>query len=674
MSAELSSTKSIDRYKLSNRSKNSNAAIAKSRFVALASFFFGLALMELVLANRKYGLFTGGFGQSQAVDSLAERLLFTLGYSSSLLMFVLGSWWVFQKLSGARQSWPPLFNLFVIAGGGYAVLLAMQYQLHSYFSDTISFTLMANLGGGSLLDALLFAANEIMFGAGAAIAGAIMIWLLYRILLKKFPPQKSKENTGHWGYALIGSSICVLCLSFVMPSWSSDSFNGLNRTLVWKGAINTANFLTDFDRDGYGLVARMPDRFPFDAARHPLALDIPGNGIDEDGFGGDLELIPTRVTEPLTVIDESHRPHLIIVVLESVRYDVLGKRIAGVTVAPNLEAIAAQGSAIAPSFSHIGFTTESLKSIFSGSLNPQKSNPSLFRELKQSGYDISVFSGQPEDFGDISETVGMQQNADIFVDGTKLKHLRAFKNGAQGSTLIDEGYIMNAYKENYKDPAKWGKPQFIYMNFQSPHFPYYHADIPLTLTDQALPRSEINAENARELRATYWNAVAYADQRLGELITDLKAKGAWDNSVVVVTGDHGEELFEDGFLGHGHMVSKRQYGTFFVTNRPGIKTDHPIGLKDYRSIILSLMQQNEPKLNTDPVLMMVGSLEKPIQIGIAEIGDKITTLRLDTGEACLSERKLCRAVGEFDGEAGDRIDRLIKTWGTKRWQAHLATK
>ena len=41
------------------------------------------------------------------------------------------------------------------------------YQLHSYFSDAVSFALLKQLGGGSAADALLFAKNEIMLGVGA---------------------------------------------------------------------------------------------------------------------------------------------------------------------------------------------------------------------------------------------------------------------------------------------------------------------------------------------------------------------------------------------------------------------------------------------------------------------------------------------------------------------------
>ena len=60
-----------------------------------------------------------------------------------------------------------------------------------------------------------------------------------------------------------------------------------------------------------------------------------------------------------------------------------------------------------------------------------------------------------------------------------------------------------------------------------------------------------------------------------ELIGRLKKLGVWDKTVLVVSGDHGEELFEDGFLGHGHIIKSIQYRTFFVTSRPGYGSTAP---------------------------------------------------------------------------------------------------
>ena len=45
--------------------------------------------------------------------------------------------------------------------------------------------------------------------------------------------------------------------------------------------------LTDWDLDGTGWLATPSDPAPFDGSIHPYAVEIPGNGIDENGGGGD---------------------------------------------------------------------------------------------------------------------------------------------------------------------------------------------------------------------------------------------------------------------------------------------------------------------------------------------------------------------------------------------------
>ncbi len=57
--------------------------------------------------------------------------------------------------------------------------------------------------------------------------------------------------------------------------------------------------------------------------------------------------------------------------------------------------------------------------------------------------------------------------------------------------------------------------------------------------------------DVERLRAIYDSAVSYHDERLGELISGLQGMGIYEQTMIIVTADHGEELFEDGRCGHG---------------------------------------------------------------------------------------------------------------------------
>ena len=57
--------------------------------------------------------------------------------------------------------------------------------------------------------------------------------------------------------------------------------------------------------------------------------------------------------------------------------------------------------------------------------------------------------------------------------------------------------------------------------------------------------------DVERLRAIYDSAISYHDARLGDLVAKLQAMGIYEQTMIIVTADHGEELFEDGRCGHG---------------------------------------------------------------------------------------------------------------------------
>lgn len=621
--------------------------------------------LELALADRKYGLFTGGFGQSRAVDSAGELALFLTGYLAAMALLALAGWALACRLARGKPGWVAPYIFALTNGALFCGLLAAQYQLHSYFSDAVDFTLIKQLGGGSLVDAIKYGLSEIGVAAMALLGAIVLAWLAWKLLSRLLPGDMPAARGPGRTVALVVVT-ALLASAFVIPRGGSDAAFGLNRTLAWQGMTRLLSLATDFDRDGYGVFAIQYDAAPFDGARHPLALDIPGNGIDEDGYGGDLALVPLNQPLPAQVFT-GPRPHVVMVVLESVRYDVLGKRIDGRPVAPNLEALAAQGSAIAPAFSHVGFTTESLKSIFSGQLAPRSGDPSLFRDFKASGYRIGVYSGQPEDFGDISATVGMRDAADVHVDALTLQDKRAFSFAAKGSLLVAERHLLDAFDRTL-GAQRWDAPHFLYFNFQSAHFPYHHDGVDLRFTQDPLDRGKMSAERAGEVQRTYWNAVAEADAWLGEVIARLKARGVWDDTILLVSGDHGEDLFEDGFLGHGHVINARQNGTMLVASRPGVLPPGPVAMADYRAILVAAMRGEAPPQPVAPPFMHIGPLDKPTGIGLAGAGGLLTSLRLDTGEACMVEQGRCLPYAALTGQGRARVDAVVARWGSERWK------
>jgi arylsulfatase A-like enzyme len=60
--------------------------------------------------------------------------------------------------------------------------------------------------------------------------------------------------------------------------------------------------------------------------------------------------------------------------------------------------------------------------------------------------------------------------------------------------------------------------------------------------------------DASQIRNLYYGGVSEADARIGSLVDALERRGVLDDTLVIVTADHGESLGEQGFWEHGHMV------------------------------------------------------------------------------------------------------------------------
>lgn len=636
----------------------------------LALAFAFTLVLELGLVERKHAIFGGGFGQSKVIDRPGEWLVFAPGlivaHAALILFCYLGLRTLHRRRAGSAFFY---LNFLFLTAGMISALLVAKFQALAYFSDAMGFELIRSLGGGSLFTAALYVLDEATLLGLAAAGAAAAYYLCYRLVRRYCPEWRSGPDRLRWRHLLL---LLALAVPLALAAGSRpDVRYGLARFNAF-GAVNMGlQTLTDFDRDGYSWFSAQRDPHPFDPARHPLALDVPGNGVDEDGYGGDFRL--GGAPEPAPALKLPADPkHLVVIVLESVRGDSIGKRVGGRLVTPNLTALARQGRWVREAYSHVGFTTQSGISIFAGALAPPIGSPSLFRDLKKAGYRIAVLSAAPEDFGGISETVGMRASADLFVDANVLKAERAHESASLGSLALDGRKILRELDRNFRSAADWARPTFLYLNIQEAHFPYSHPDMPRFLPGRLAKRSEIKAANREAVERTYWNSVAYSDWLVGQVVRRLRAQGVYDRTLVMVTGDHGEALFEEGFLGHGHVIDRTQTQVPFILSDPRVRVAGPIGLADYRGILLRALSGDvEPRPAKAAVFQYIGSLDRPGLIGIVESGGVWTTLNLDTEELWFSDTGRRVRYRELPAGSAEkaRADRLVDEWARQRWLA-----
>ncbi len=640
-----------------------------ARFTLPAAIFLTL-IVELALAERKYAIFGGGFGQSRALDGPLEAGAFAVGVLLCQTVIFLALYRLVRRLHGKNGDSPYFpFNFAVVVGGGAVAVLVAKYQALAFFSDAMSFQIVRNLGGGSLVDALLYSLSE----AGLiliALLGAGAFYLLALLLLRRrwrdVPPLPDhyRPSRRQWLALLAATPLILFAVNRVDDARSAAvRFNGV------MAASTLLHEATDFDRDGWSFFSYPLDRRPFDGSRHPYALDVPGDGIDQDGYGGDFAFAGEADSGPPPVIAGRKR-HVVLIVLESTRADAIGRRVDGRSITPNLDALAARGSAARAAYSHVGFTTFSLQSLFTGELAPVDDRQSLIRDFLANGYEVGVFSGQAEDFGDTARLTGMRRGG-IFVDGTLLKAERAFSFAAQGSVNIDGKILLREFDRRLGRREAWARPHFLYFNLQSAHFPYHGPGMDRILAGEPIPRGEISAANRNRVERTYLNAIAYNDRLIGMLRTRLERLGVLDDTLIVVTADHGESLFDDGFLGHGHMLNDQQTRIPFLVSDAGVAMPAAVGLADMRAVILRAAGANVPAARNANVFQYLGTLDRPGSIGAVDAAGRRTIFNLYDESVWTSASARWIRYAMLEGSAKRDADALIDEWARQRWLRRL---
>jgi len=107
--------------------------------------------------------------------------------------------------------------------------------------------------------------------------------------------------------------------------------------------------------------------------------------------------------------------------------------------------------------------------------------------------------------------------------------------------------------------ATRARPMLMWVHYMDPHQPYDAPDAPPAIHTETttLTMAGAAASAAPERRRfvdAYIAEIEYCDRWLGRLIKTLKAEGVWDNSLVVLWSDHGEEFWEHGGVDHGHSL------------------------------------------------------------------------------------------------------------------------
>jgi arylsulfatase A-like enzyme len=107
-----------------------------------------------------------------------------------------------------------------------------------------------------------------------------------------------------------------------------------------------------------------------------------------------------------------------------------------------------------------------------------------------------------------------------------------------------------------------------------------------------LPDLADSSETTADLRAVYLGLASEVDHHIGRVIDWLKATGQWDDTVLVVTADHGELLGDFGLWGKGSFQDAAFHVPLIIRDpsRPDMHGRHVKGMTESIDVAVSLLE------------------------------------------------------------------------------------
>ena len=276
---------------------------------------------------------------------------------------------------------------------------------------------------------------------------------------------------------------------------------------------------------------------------------------------------------------------IVVVLIDTLRADHVGLYGSKWPATPEIDKLGPESIRFEKAFSQASWTRPSLPSLFTG-LYPT--------EHGMTGFDQE--SGQVVVRGQV-----LAEEAVTLAEGLKAAGYRTALAGFQYqlSVKFNQQQGFDFYQNNISGGAgkivgtflDWideapDEPFFAYLHFLDIHWPYcppkrFNGRFDSTPTAMdvcgngkalraGLGDGSIRASAAdrRALDARYSEKLLSLDERIGELFVALRERGLWDETLIVVTADHGQEFGEHGGFDHGTSLYDELLHVPFIWKLP----------------------------------------------------------------------------------------------------------
>jgi len=306
-------------------------------------------------------------------------------------------------------------------------------------------------------------------------------------------------------------------------------------------------------------------------------------------------------------------PNLVLVSIDTWRRDHLSLINGEAPPTPSLNALADQSVLFTNAWSVSPWTLPSMATLMTGlppralrvrKWVPLPSDINTLAELAwQQGYQTAAFATNPY----LTSWYGFDRGFEVFMHSQVIETLLPAERSVlarEVNDLANRSYEPNNTDKVIATANQWlhkrgeGPPLFLWIHLMNPHLPYCWRDMPLAAERlqvnvgrepdlslvpendwfkdhkykgvMKIRRGEFvpNEAEKEALRTLYAREVQFTDYFVGQLFQKLKQIGLWDDTVVVVLSDHGEEFWEHDGFEHGHSVMPEVCGVPLLIRLP----------------------------------------------------------------------------------------------------------
>ncbi len=322
-------------------------------------------------------------------------------------------------------------------------------------------------------------------------------------------------------------------------------------------------------------------------------------------------------------VSDNDTPNIIIISIDALRRDHVSVYNDKYVKTPNIDSVAERGYLFTNASTNNPWTLPTFMTMHTGQYpsvhgidfrTTPADLPSLPEILKGYGYRTEAYVGNSVLLGEY----GFSKGYDKYLLYGDIEWLHPFKNTSVARFIYkltqirltigirdrSTDWCTEITRKRIKKLQNSDEPYFLWLHYLDPHTPLTpppeYIDVDDDEKDKILSKMDeysnkhdiLIKENEKILKELYAAEVRYVDDSLGNLLSAFDEYGVWDDSIVIITSDHGEEIFDHQIYGHGHTLYGELTAIPLIICVPGKNAaliDTPVSIIDIPTTILTLL-------------------------------------------------------------------------------------